>query len=305
LLAATTAMDYSYALFGLATGLWLLVHRRPWPAAVLLACSAGARLQFAPLAVFALGFWIVSDRTSRRETSLAVPLFALLCGLLYLPVSITHHLTLGFLRVSESETRTLLDHLSRFVYKASLLVGHVATLTIAVLVVGFLVAAVRGRARTELWRRPETLLAAGLAAVNLAVFLRYPLSVSYLIPLVFTLPFLLAALKAPPGALALVAVLQVSYWFVSPDLLKITHLHPEGPGRPVIATGARLSPHLEPGVIRADLERRQLFQEYYLRSYLIAEPREFWRHRDEYSPHRHEVVGVRHRLARPAPAENP
>ena len=243
ILAASTATDYIYALFLFMLGTWLLSRRLAYVAALCFACAASARLQFAPLGLAAFGFWSLATRDPawRRELWLAGLTFLFVTGLLYLPVFITYHLSFVFLDFAEpgGGTGGFAGRLARFVYKTSLLLGHPATLTVAAAVVVIAIRRWRGKTgATGRLHRGPVLFALLVFLISLAIFLLVPAKVSYLLPVLLSLPLLLAALSARPVLLVAVAILEVAYWFVSPDILKITHRYPEGPQHAVIAVDA-------------------------------------------------------------------
>ena len=289
ILAASTATDYIYALFLFMSGTWLLSRRLAYVAALCFACAASARLQFAPLGLAAFGFWLLAtgDSARRRELMLAGLTFLFVTGLLYLPVFITYHLSFVFLDFAEpgGGAGGFAGRLARFVYKTSLLLGHPTTLAVATAAVVLAIRRWRaGSGATGRMHRGPVLFALLVFLISLAIFLLVPAKVSYLLPVLLSLPLLLAALGARPVLLVAVAVLEVAYWFVSPDVLEITHRNPEGPQHAVIAVDARIVPNLKPGVLVENVERRERYQAHYLEHFLLAEPAELWRQRGRYRP---------------------
>lgn len=242
---ASATMDHVWALGFLLAGWRLLLDRRGARAGVLFGLAVGSRLT-AAIAVASVLAHAVATR-DRRSALVAGAVAAVgAAAWIALPAA-EFGWTLGFLTPSWMDAEpvwTLGMRLGRWGYKSAYVWGLPAALGL-VAVAGL---AVRERARL----RPFAALAAlvvGVVVAYEALYLRYPLDRTYLLPIV---PFVLlgagVVLAHRLRALALLGAAIALYAVVSVDLAR--------PDRPYAATGARVGLWVAPGYVAEQVRIR-------------------------------------------------
>ncbi len=233
---ATASMDHVWALGFLLAGWLALLDRRWVGAGVLLALAVGSRFTLAPAVGLVLGYAWLSERAERAGVGRAAGLAVLLGAACYLPSAWEFGWTLGFLEpagLGGAELWTWPLRLGRWGYKNVYFWGLGGTLALA----GFAVLAVRHPER----RRLLALVAAVVLAYE-ALYLRFPLDVGYLLPM---LPFVLLGLGVVLAArrawLVAFVVLVASYNLVSVNLAR--------PDQPFGASDAAFGLWVEPGFL--------------------------------------------------------
>lgn len=212
--AATTAMDYVYSLFFLLATFALLQRKSHGAASIAAAAAASSRLGNAVILalIFALHFWqSFRAKNSTGIFSLLSTSFvaALLSAALYLPSFFATQGTFSFLSYAAVEW-SWFGHFSRFIYKNLYLLGLLPAAALT-----WLIFASRQGLKRKFSFDP--LIITGLAAITLQMllFFKIPLEISYQLPLLFIALPLLTYLFAFSGRnLLLLLGLTVIYAFV-------------------------------------------------------------------------------------------
>ncbi len=255
LLAATTSMDYSLGL-GLMLIALALSRERLWIwAALAFALATGCRTSIAAIALgVMLGGWYCAARADRHRIVEALVVFLAITALLYVPVWISAKLTFDFIGLATPDGQGLIGLIARFGYKGLELYGLPATLLLIV-VIGAALKKFRPAAQDPR-TRPLLAVSLGIIALHLVLFLRAPIEVAYLLPILPAIAAALVVIKPPLPLLALLIALQAVHAVAQIDLLDIDRQYEGDPCAPVLATDARLAPSIADGVILDDLERR-------------------------------------------------
>lgn len=271
-IAASSSMDYVYAAGFFLLGVELLRRGRLTGSAVAFAAAAASRATYAPLALIALMAhpfpWPLRSRLAVSQ-ALRILLFVALTGLAYWPVYHVWGLRRMFLVhmggpvdfVGTAGFASPMDYAVRLTYKNVMLWGPFGFALLA----GGLLAGILFRASRETSRAPLALavtiaIASGLIVCEL-FFLRMPVEVSYLLPVLFVGVFALARLPRALLFATLLAVLQAVQGITAFDLLFIERDAITLDVKPT-AKGARLDPRFVPGVVVGDLKARGPRQEF-------------------------------------------
>jgi hypothetical protein len=252
--AASTSMDYVHAVAFFLLGCFCLAWRLPVIGALVLALATACRISYAPLglAALAVSWHFAATRDERRVLLQSLAVFLSTCALLYLPVFIASHLSLSFLSSARPMEQGVAGLLARSLYKSIYLYGLLGTLVLLYALLQVLRPTPTAQvARADTQMRADRIfdfLCLGVIAYHALLFLYIPVRIEYLLPV---LPACAALLLRPRVShLVLWALLaaELSYWFVSLDLLRIQH-RSQDPCAAVQAVGAVFDPHLGPGVL--------------------------------------------------------
>jgi len=262
--AASSSMDYVYGLFFLVLGVWLI--RRGTRGAALaaglsFALAVSARLSGAPIVAVVYLLWLgyAGSARGRGRVVASGALAGAATVLLYVPAWLSAGRSLDFLTYAIGDWG-LMGYVARFAYKNVFLWGLLPALLLA------------GGAAWAWRRRPRGgiegrwLVSAGaLIAVQELLFLRVPLEISYLLPLLLVaVPLWVAWVRSRALTAALFA-LTLAYNVVSPDLLRIDYAGGVRAREGTEAVGGRVEPHLKAGVLLSDLRDRPAAQQWFLR----------------------------------------
>ncbi len=279
IMAATTSMDYNHPVPLFLGGVSLLLNRTPIGAALLFAVAAGMRISYAPMGAVAIAWALVYSRgcsaykgPKHKDTnndsegnifpneskfifpaSSASYLEALLVFfstviLLYLPVFITSHLTFSFLGSARPVEQGFSGLLVRFGYKSLYLYEILGTVAVAA---ALFLSRRRLFARRDDLRGSSILLWASIATIafHLLLFLYIPVRIQYLLPVLFAVAGLLLLGQVKLWVMSLIIAAQLSYCFVSFEVLDIQRRPFSQPCAPIEALGAEIRPHAVPGVL--------------------------------------------------------
>jgi hypothetical protein len=260
--AATSSMDYVYGLFFLVLGVWL-IRRGTGPAAagagLALALAVSARLSVAPLVAVLYLLWLLHAGSARGRLRAAAAGCVTGAGvlLLYVPAWLSAGRTLGFLGFAIGDWGPA-GYAVRFAYKNVFLWGLPAALLLA----GGAAWAWRRHAGGAGERR-WTVAGLALVAAQELVFMRAPLEISYLLPvLLVAVPLWIAYVRSRALTAALFA-LTLAYNVVSLDVLRLEYAGGPWSRQGTEAVGGRVSPHLKEGVLLADLRDRPAAQAHF------------------------------------------
>jgi hypothetical protein len=227
LIAASSTVDFCWALAFALLAANLLRRDQPVAAGVLAALAIGSRAA-SVLLVLALVVAELTDGTDRRRPALTTAAIAAAGGaLLYVPSFLAAGSSLAFAQ-NEFSTSSPLVQLGRFAVKNLYLVGPFAAVVLA-LTVPSVLQVLRG------WRADWLVRFAtvGLVLTQL-LFLRFPWKFGHLLPSLACLALLLGrALAGRRALLAAVVVAQAAYAVVNLQLIR--------PDNPNEATGGELT----------------------------------------------------------------
>jgi hypothetical protein len=241
----TCTMEYVWALALLLAGALLVIKRSYWPAAVLLGLAIAVRSTSFIAAGLVLGYALLARRPDRGRVVLAGVVAVVLGGLFYLPPFIHAGYSPAFLKpmIGTSELWTLKLRLARFVYKNLYFWGLIGSLALPVLLL------LGSRRLLDPARRPLVLGCAGVVAAHEALFLRFPIELGYLLPMLPAVLILLGVgLAHRPAAILVFGALLLSYAGVNVNIAR--------PDQHDRATGGSVGLWVEPGYVVQEARKR-------------------------------------------------
>ena len=242
---STCTMDYMWALALLLAGLLMTIRRAYLAAGVALGLAIAVRSTSFVGVGLVLAFPFAGRREDRPRVLAAGLIAVALGGLFYLPSFRHAGYTPAFLRpmTGGAEFWTPKLRLARFVYKNLYFWGLVGSMMLPVLL--FL----GRRPLSDPRRRGAVLACAAVVGAYEALFLKYPIELAYLLPVVPAVLILLGiALAERPGALAALAAALMLYAAVNFNVAR-----PDNPER---ATGGTVGLWVEPGLVVQDARER-------------------------------------------------
>lgn len=269
------SMDYAWALFFWAAGcVCLRRFNNKMLAVVSMALSIGSRPSFALFAVGAIVLTGWEDRDRRLPSwrfpaSIAGFLLATLFagGLFYLPNWFGHSFGLSWISSAPPDGQGLTGLVARFVYKTAAAIGLLQTAVLGIYMAARWLALRRGsqpeRSRPAATNKTnpddDARFLLGVMALNLLLFMRMPVELSYLQPFLICLFLLLASSKAKhlPVLIGALILLNLFNWIAEPEILAISY-QPAGLCGPVVAEGAQIRPALLPGRVEAFVGAQRL-----------------------------------------------
>jgi hypothetical protein len=215
LIAATSTVDFLWALALLLAATWLLWTGRPVPAGVAAALAIGCRASTAALVACLLVSELLERRPgARRDVLVTAAIAAAGALLLFVPSFRASGDSLAFAQ-NDVPTSSFLVQLGRFAAKDLYLVGPFAALVL----VGCLPALVRA---LMLVKEDRLVRFAGLGLlVSQLLFLRFPWKMGHLLPSLLFLAILLGVgLADRPGWLGALVAAQLLYLVVNVQLIR-------------------------------------------------------------------------------------
>jgi hypothetical protein len=260
-IASSTSMDYmiAYALFSF--GILLYLKGALLLSVVFLASACGARLPYFLISMFAVGSLIASSNLALGRKCTEIFVFSsvlfFISGLFYLPVWIAHGLDFSWLDAALPDEQGFFGLVVRFIYKLTYLFGPLAALLIFI-ILGYY-ALFRRSYFSKLFtqdRRTAFLLSISVIFANLLIFLRAPIEISYLIPIV---PFVaILFLTADLRQLVYVMIIGgIFHSLIRVQVLETEH-RPTGDCGPTQAIGAQPTLELTKGKLLRELDNLEL-----------------------------------------------
>lgn len=255
LIASTSAMDYTWTVLAVVVGIELLVLQKPMRGGVAGAFAIAFRLgSIFTLAGAALGQGIAMGFSKEwfKRAFLCGLITVLAGGLFYLPSWYVVHQNFSFLQghLGAEELWTLKMHLGRAVYKPIYLFGLLSFIGI-----GTLLMVHRKHIQFRFLLKSSPWAAPFLGAVlgTYALYAKYPIEISYLLPGLPLFYLLLGAMlpRCPKWHLWLLFLSTLSYSFISLSLAS-----PNVPGE---ASNASFGLRIVPGVLLEDIQKRLAF----------------------------------------------
>jgi hypothetical protein len=287
IIAASSSMDYVYAAFFFLGGLAALDRDAPYgpyASAILFALCIASRLTYAPLVLlaYATAFLAASGAPhpapgKRRKLAGGVLLFFALGAASYLPAWRSMGRAMFRPTVSDKPIALLgfdgfhgfAAYLVRFVYKNVSLWGLPA---FAVLLAAVGIAFIRRRQAADALPAPSGPARTVTWAITLGIlyaeilFLRLPLEIAYLLPVLFMVVFLLPKLSHAKFFLAAIALCHALQSVIQIDFLE--KIYARKSYESVEASGVRLRMNVGAGVVWGDIGTRKEAQRHYFRSIL-------------------------------------
>jgi hypothetical protein len=243
--AATSTMDYTWALALLLAGLLCVIRRAYVAAGFILGLAIAMRSTSFVAAGLVLTFALVARREDWRKIMLAGTIAAVLGGLFYVPSWRHAGCTLSFLKpmIGEADFWTPKLRLARFLYKNVYFWGLLGSMMLPVLL------ALGRRGISDRRHRPTVLACAAVVVAYEALFLKYPLEGGYLLPMLPAVLILLGiGLAHRPAILAAFGAALALYAVVSINVAR--------PDEPYRATGGRVGLWIEHGPLWRDVRMR-------------------------------------------------
>ena len=231
LVAATSTVDFLWALAFLLTAAVLVRSGRPLPAGLFAALAIGCRLSTAALVATLVLAEALDDGEGRRRAALLAAVAAAGAALVYLPSFLAAGSSLAFAQ-NDVPTSTALTQFGRFAVKDLYFLGPFAAIVLLLCAPALLATLRRWRADWVVrfsW--------SGLVISQL-LFLRFPWKMGHLLPsLVFLALLLGVGLRDRPRLLVALVAAHLLYGAVNLQLVE--------PDNPNAATGGRLT--FDPG----------------------------------------------------------
>jgi len=259
-IAASSTMDYVYSIFFGLLGVTALRANRYFVAAPLFALAISSRLSNT-LIIGIIYIYFLYTLYGKAESEKVIKLIVsgllavCLAVLLFVPSYVVAGNTFGFMTYFIGEW-TFVGYLSRFFYKNIYLFGLVPFL----LLVGMFI---RNFARKNMAisSTPEVLAGISILVVHEILFLKVPIEISYLLPLLFVaIPISFVVLRPGKAAMYTFLCATILYGFVvNLDIMdrKYNEAHTE-------AISAGLGLFVRPGIIVDDLYKRERSEMKYL-----------------------------------------
>lgn len=244
------SIDYPWALFFWVLGSLCLRRSRDRIAAVIpMALCIGSRPVFA-LFVWASILLIDNDVDSAAQTLLSrfrsrwLTLVAITFSgcLFYLPAWLHAAFGLGWISAVGPDNQGVVGLIGRFGIKLILAFGVVQSLILLIVILWMLIAQRCGWRQMFVLREADGRFLAVVILINLIIFARMPVQLSYLQPLLFCSYFGITQLRKPVFLLVatLLASLNLMTWLVQPRLLSIRY-QSDRPCSRTVAEGVSLS----------------------------------------------------------------
>ena len=219
IIAASSSMDYMYSIFFGLCGVCCLDRRKHFLAAILFALSLSARLSNS-LIVFAIyvGYLITYLRNGDKKafvklvTSILVAMIIMV--VLYMPSYIAFGNSFKFLGYGIGDW-DYFGHFARFIYKNVYLMGFLSSIFILISVI---YSSLKAKKLGEI--SFEMKLGMFVLIIHEILFLKVPIEISYLLPVLFvSVPIWAIIVRKNTILILVLLLLTVSYNFVKVDVL--------------------------------------------------------------------------------------
>ena len=249
LIAATSTMDYMWALLFIVLSIELATKDKYFIAGVFSGVAVGLRLgSVFPLAFAFFFTWLKAGIKNSFKGYFLLGLVALVFIILfYFPSWLLSDKSFSFLtgHLGEESLWTLKMHAGRFFYKTIYLFG-LSSFIVIVAIIGFHTLKGKG----QISKSRLGIAAAGASIGNFILFAKYPIEISYLLPFLFFSLLLLGIYLGSESRNYLIAILvtTVSYSFINLSIAK--------PNIPGSASDASFGFFMEHGVLMQDISAR-------------------------------------------------
>lgn len=232
------SIDYPWSVFFWVVGCVCLKRfNMPQIAIIPMALAIGSRPVFALFVIASImliqprnGGEPVSATASKQVKSKFATLFSTLFAgaLFYLPVWFKNGFGLGWISAVPPGNQGLVGLIGRFVFKLIMAAGVVQSGIIFVVVILLVHAKLNNKFITRLFRDDIRFIFV-ITLINLAIFARMPVQLSYLQPLLLCFYYLLSQLNGMIYMVTsiLIAGFNMVNWFVQPRLLRVQYQNKE------------------------------------------------------------------------------
>ena len=246
ILASTTSMDYIYSIFFILSTLLMLNKKYFFLAAISASMAISSRLSNS-LIIFLIYFYYLYLCYDKKDLNLLFRYF--LSGVagvffvifLFLPVFVSNNYSLEFFNYSIGNW-TIYEHFSRFIYKNIMLFGLIPFFIISFLLV-YNIKKIKFNVATSFMLV--------IFLIHELMFLKIPLEISYLLPLIFIVFFTITHIASKKALFAL-SILVLLNNFITLDFLKVTY-NETG----TEAINAKVGLFIEEGIVYQDIEKRE------------------------------------------------
>lgn len=269
IITSGTSMDYVYGAFFFVAGLFLLLKRQAIGAGVLFGAAVCSRLTYGPMGAiaFLLSFVYAQDFRSRRQAIQGFVVFLLATASFYLPVFFASGMTLSFLGIGPDASGGFIGIIARFIYKNIYFWGFPAFMVLLVFLFQERHSLIR-KVTTNPLRNThiDKLLFHGAVwnvIYNEIMFFRLPHEYAYLIPILFSVVYLIATATKISKAryLGLLIGLQLLHGLVfNFDVLQ-TYQDDPNP-KTIHSDSAKVHFSIKEGIVVRDLQWRSIYQKY-------------------------------------------
>jgi 4-amino-4-deoxy-L-arabinose transferase-like glycosyltransferase len=268
IIASSSSTDYIYSLFFVFCGIALLDYRKYCFTGLLFSFAISSRLSSvmtitAIYIFFIFTYYIDKDKRKLLSRLVLSSIIALLCTIiLYLPVFIASGYNFSFITYYMPDF-SILEHLSRFIYKNIYLLGLLPFLLVFVTSLYFVF-----KKGAEIIKYPAVLFSIGIIVVQEILFYKIPLKISYLLPILFVIvPLWAFLINSKRALLVLLIFLTGLYNIVNIDILdrKYNEANTQ-------CVAAERGIFIRPGILIDDLLLREKSQEIYFSMYSQSQP---------------------------------
>ena len=252
------SIDYPWSLFFWVLGCVCLRHSRDRMLALIpFALSIGSRPIFAVFVVVSIllvdaelkdtsaRLW---QRVQTRWQAIAATIFC--GGLFYLPAWFQDHFGLSWISAVGPDNQGLWGLIARFVYKLVLALGITQTAVVVALLILLTIRRRKRQIPATNMNQVESRFLLTVALINLLIFARMPVQLSYLQPFLLCVGYAISQLNIARAAwvACLMAGLNLYNWVQQPKVLTVQY-ESDRPCSKVVAKGARIGLQLGSGKI--------------------------------------------------------
>ena len=274
IIASTTSMDYVYGTFFFILGLFILIKEKPRWAGLLFAAAVSSRLTYAPMVAiaFLLYFPYTQEKLKLRSSLIqGFLVFLVASGIFYLPVFFASGMSLSFLAIGPDASGGFVGIIARFIYKNIYFWG----LPAFGLLIIFLIQdkSIYQKIATNPFQkvRVEKLLFHGAlwcVIYNEIMFFRLPHEYAYLLPLLFSVTYLMVTSDRVKKTryLSFLIGLQLLYGLIfNLDVLQTYQKDPVA--KTIHSDSAKIHVSIKEGVLIRELNWRSTYQAYQLNEF--------------------------------------
>ncbi len=271
IIASTTSMDYIYGVFFFILGLFILIKEKPRWAGFLFAAAVSSRLTYAPMVAiaFLLYFPYTQGKLKLRNSLIqGFLVFLAASGVFYLPVFFASGMSLSFLAIGPDASGGFVGIIARFVYKNIYFWGLPAFVFLIIFFIQD--RSIYQKIVTNPFQkvRVEKLLFHGALwciIYNEIMFFRLPHEYAYLLPLLFSVTYLMATSDRVKKTryLSFLIGLQLLYGLIfNLDVLQTYQKDPVA--KTIHSDSAKIHVSIKEGVLIRELNWRSTYQAYQL-----------------------------------------
>ena len=271
IIVSTTSMDYIYGAFFFILGLFILLKERPRWAGLLFAAAVSSRLTYGPMVAIAFLLYFPYTQEKLKLRSLLIQgflVFLVASSILYLPVFFASGMSLSFLAIGPDASGGFVGIIARFIYKNIYFWG----LPAFVLLIIFLTQdrSIYQKIETNPFQkvRVEKLLFHGALwciIYNEIMFFRLPHEYAYLLPLLFSVAYLIATSDRIKKTryLSFLIGLQLLYGLIfNLDVIQTYQKDPVA--KTIHSDSAKIHASIKEGILIRELNWRSTYQAYQL-----------------------------------------